>query len=77
MLHERGIVYAPDYAINAGGLINVAQEVVGYDAEVSRQKTLRIYDTMYEIFERAKRLNAPTYKVADILVEEKLAKVSK
>ena len=76
-LHARGILYAPDYAINAGGLINVAQEVMGYDAEVSRQKTLRIYDTMWEIFERAKRLNAPTYKVADILVEEKLARVSK
>ncbi|HEX7600181.1 MAG TPA: amino acid dehydrogenase [Polyangiaceae bacterium] len=76
-LHARGILYAPDYAINAGGLINVAQEVVGYDAGVSREKTLRIYDTMFEIFERAKRLNAPTYKVADILVEEKLAKVAK
>ena len=76
-LHARGILYAPDYAINAGGLINVAQEVLGYDAAVAHEKTLRIYDTMYEIFERAKRLKAPTYKVADILVEEKLAKVSK
>ena len=76
-LHARGILYAPDYAINAGGLINVAQEVLGYDAGASHAKTLRIYDTMYEIFERAKRLNAPTYRVADILVEEKLAKVSK
>lgn len=74
-LHARGILYAPDYAINAGGLVNVAQEVKGYDAKVSREKTLKIYDTMMEIFERSKKLVAPTYKVSDILVEEKLAKV--
>ncbi len=71
-LHARGILYAPDYAINAGGLVNVAQEVQGYDAKASREKTLKIFDTIYDICERSKRLNAPTYKVADILVEEKL-----
>ncbi len=72
-LHARGILYAPDYAINAGGLVNVAQEVVGYDAKVARDKTLRIYDTMMEIFERSQKVGAPTHKVADMLVEEKLA----
>ncbi|MBX3156500.1 MAG: Glu/Leu/Phe/Val dehydrogenase [Deltaproteobacteria bacterium] len=74
-LHARGILYAPDYAINAGGLINVAQEVKGYDAKASREKTLKIYDTIYDICERSKRLSAPTHKVADIMVEEKLAAV--
>ena len=72
-LHARGILYAPDYAINAGGLVNVAQEVKGYDAKISRERTLQIYDTIFEICERSKKLNAPTYKVADIMVEEKLA----
>ncbi|HSQ66242.1 MAG TPA: amino acid dehydrogenase [Polyangiaceae bacterium] len=72
-LHARGILYAPDYAINAGGLVNVAQEVKGYDAKAARDKTLKIYDTMMEIFERSKNLSAPTYKVADMFVEEKLA----
>lgn len=72
-LHARGILYAPDYAINAGGLINVAQEAKGYDAAVARDKTLKIYDTIMDICERSKKLAAPTYKVADILVEEKLA----
>jgi leucine dehydrogenase len=72
-LHARGILYAPDYAINAGGLVNVAQEVIGYDAKASRERTLKIYDTIYEICDRSRRLNAPTYKVADIMVEEKLA----
>jgi leucine dehydrogenase len=76
-LHARGILYAPDYAINAGGLVNVAQEVLGYDAEVSRAKTMKIYDTIYDIAERSAKLGAPTYKVADILVEEKLAALKK
>ncbi|MFT3692753.1 MAG: Glu/Leu/Phe/Val dehydrogenase dimerization domain-containing protein [Kofleriaceae bacterium] len=72
-LHARGILYAPDYAINAGGLVNVAQEAKGYDAKAAREKTLKIYDTMYEIFERSKKLNAPTYKVSDLMAEERLA----
>src|SRR5688572_422151 len=72
-LHARGILYAPDYAINAGGLINVAQEVVGYDEKASRENTMEIFNTIYEICDRSRRLNAPTYKVADIMVEEKLA----
>jgi leucine dehydrogenase len=72
-LHARGILYAPDYAINAGGLVNVAQEVIGYDANVSRAKVLKIYDTIWDISDRSKRLGTPTYKVADRMVEEKLA----
>jgi leucine dehydrogenase len=72
-LHQRGILYAPDYAINAGGLVNVAQEVQGYDAKASRERTLRIYDTIYEIAERSHKLHSPTHKIADIMVEEKLA----
>ena len=76
-LHARGILYAPDYAINAGGLVNVAQEVKGYDAKVAREKTLEIYDTIWDICERSKKLDAPTYKVADIMVEEKLAAAGK
>ena len=72
-LHARGILYAPDYAINAGGLVNVAQEVVGYDEAKSRAKTLQIHDTIAEIIDRSEKLKAPTYKVADMLVEERLA----
>ena len=76
-LHARGILYAPDYAINAGGLVNVAQEVKGYDAGKARERTLEIYGTILEICERSKKLGAPTYKVADIMVEEKLAAAPK
>jgi len=73
-LNARGILYAPDYAINAGGLINVAQEVVGYDAAVSRDRTLKIYDTIHEIAERSMKTLTPTFRVADLMVEEKLAR---
>jgi leucine dehydrogenase len=72
-LHARGILYAPDYAINAGGLINVAQEVNGYDAKAARDQTLKIFDTITDIAQRSAKLHAPTYRVADIMVEEKLA----
>ena len=76
-LHARGIIYAPDYAINAGGLVNVAQEVLGYDASKARENTLKIFDTIWEIADRAKKVGAPTYRIADMLVEEKLALVSR
>lgn len=72
-LMQRGILYAPDYAINAGGLVNVAQEVVGYDAEKATARTMEIYETIYEIAERAKKGMAPTYRIADTMVEERLA----
>lgn len=72
-LRQRGIVYAPDYAINAGGLINVAQEVAGYDEASVRTRTLRIYDTIFEILERAQRAECATSRIADAMVEERLA----
>jgi leucine dehydrogenase len=74
-LHARGILYAPDYAINAGGLVNVAQEVLGYDAQKARENTLEIFDTIYEITDRSAKTGTPTYRIADMMVEEKLARV--
>ncbi len=73
-LHARGILYAPDYAINAGGLVNVAQEAKGYDASVATKKTLEIFDTILDIAQRSERTQTPSYRVADIMVEERLAK---
>ena len=76
-VNARGILYAPDYAINAGGLINVAAEVTGYDAHKARARTMKIYDTIYEIAERSRKTLTPSYRVADLLVEEKLARVGR
>lgn len=75
-LMQRGILYAPDYAINAGGLINVAQEYAGYDADKSRTRTLQIYDTILEIAERAKKAMTPTDIIANKMVEERLSQVA-
>lgn len=69
-LFERGLLYAPDYAINAGGLINVAQEVVGYDATKARTRTLKIYDTILTIGERSIRDGEPPHRIADAMVAE-------
>ncbi len=72
VLLERGILYAPDYAINAGGLINVAQEYEGYDRSAAMNKAESIYATMREIFERAEAEKASPAVVADRIVEEVL-----
>lgn len=71
-LMQRGILYAPDYAINAGGLINVAEEAAGYNEERARERTLKIYDTIMQIAERAARAEAPTNRIADTMAEERL-----
>jgi len=73
-LMDRGILYAPDYAINAGGLVNVAQEILGYDADKARARTLEIYDTIFEIAERARRAMTPTDIIANKMVEERLSR---
>ena len=49
----------------------------GYDEKKSRDRVIRIYDTIYEIAERARKAMQPTYRIADTIVEEKLAKAGK
>ncbi len=72
-LFHRGIVYAPDFALNAGGLINVASEVSGYDEADVRARVDRIHDRIYEIVDRASRAMSPTHRVAHMMAQEKLA----
>ena len=71
-LARRGITYVPDYAINAGGLINVAQEVAGYDRAKALERAGRIYDTIDALLDRAKATGRRPEEVADHMVEEKL-----
>jgi leucine dehydrogenase len=59
--------------LHARGILYVAQEAVGYDEKKARDKTLRIHDTIAEIVDRSEKLKAPTHKVADMMVEERLA----
>lgn len=72
-LVARGIFYAPDYAINAGGLINVAQEVAGYDAEKARKRAAGVYDTIAQLIERARSTGRPPGQLADDLAAEIIA----
>jgi leucine dehydrogenase len=76
VLHERGILYAPDYAVNAGGLINVNAEVEGWDLERSHKKASEIYDTILKIVQIADDQGIPTYRAADRLAEDRIAEAT-
>ncbi|WP_221261418.1 branched-chain amino acid dehydrogenase [Cerasibacillus quisquiliarum] len=73
MLHEMGIVYAPDYVINSGGVINVADELQGYNEERALKKVETIYHTLGRVFEISKRDQIPSYIAADRMAEERIA----
>jgi leucine dehydrogenase len=77
MLHERGILYAPDYVINAGGLINVYGELQGWTPERSMRKAGEIYGTLLDIYELAKERGIPTYQAADRLAERRIESIGK
>lgn len=73
-LNERGILYAPDFIINAGGLINAAQEFAasGYNPRDARDKVDRIYDILAEVFRRAGKEGKSTSHVAGDIAEYNL-----
>jgi leucine dehydrogenase len=73
-LVRRGIFYAPDYAINAGGLINVAQEYAGYDADKARAKASEVYGTIAEIARRAIATGRPPGEISDEMAAEIIAR---
>ncbi|MBI3544440.1 MAG: Glu/Leu/Phe/Val dehydrogenase [Deltaproteobacteria bacterium] len=70
-LMRRGIVYAPDYAINAGGLINIYHEREGYDAARAYDHVAGIYRTIEEVLARADKENMPPHRIADRIAEER------
>ncbi|MFN8847568.1 MAG: Glu/Leu/Phe/Val dehydrogenase dimerization domain-containing protein, partial [Bdellovibrionales bacterium] len=68
-LKSRGILYAPDYVVNAGGLMNVFVELEGYSHDRAFDKTKRVYDNVLKVFEIAKAENIGTHTAADRLAE--------
>jgi leucine dehydrogenase len=76
MLEERGILYAPDYVINAGGLINVYGELSGWSPDRAKRKAGEIYETLKQLFEIAKEQGLPTYEAADRLAERRIEQVA-
>ncbi|HSC48404.1 MAG TPA: Glu/Leu/Phe/Val dehydrogenase dimerization domain-containing protein [Gammaproteobacteria bacterium] len=77
ILHKKGILYAPDYAINAGGLMNVSIELQGYDRERANRMVTGIYDIMGNIFKLADKEKMPTYRAADRLAEQRIAAIGR
>jgi len=77
MLEEKNILYAPDYVLNAGGLINVNSELEGWSAERAKRKAGEIYDTLLRLFDLAKEEGIPTYRAADRLAERRIEAVAK
>ena len=77
MLHAKGILYAPDYVINAGGVINVADELQGYSRDRAMKKVEGIYDRLLRVFEIAERDGVTPNKAADRMAEERIARLAK
>ncbi len=76
LLIKENILYAPDYVINAGGLINVANELEGYDKEKAFNQAEKIYDTLMGVFKRAKKESISTTKAAALQAEDRIKKIS-
>jgi leucine dehydrogenase len=71
VLMNRGILYAPDYVINAGGIIDVYHERTGFDRVEVLRHIEGIHDNLMEIFARARKEERPTGEVADAIAEER------
>jgi leucine dehydrogenase len=77
LLKQKDILYAPDFLINAGGLINVYSELMDYDRETALQQTRKIYDTTLEIFSKAEQEHITTHQAALKLAKERIANAKK
>jgi leucine dehydrogenase len=75
-LAGRGILYAPDYVINAGGLINVADELEGYNERRATKRVMRIEERIRSIIQISKRDDVATNVAADTLALERIAAIS-
>lgn len=77
LLIQKGIMYAPDYAINAGGLINVANELEGYRQDRALKQAEGIYDIISHILEISTKENIPTYEASNKIAEARLKQMGR
>lgn len=75
MLIDRGILYAPDYVINAGGMIHVACELEGYNEQRAYKQVEHIYDVILNILNYAEEHEVPTYSASNVLAERRIQQV--
>jgi len=76
-LHELGILYAPDYVINCGGVINVADELDGYNYDRALKKVEKVYDNVAKVLKIAKEFKIPTYIAADRMAEQRIERIGR
>jgi leucine dehydrogenase len=74
---KQGILYAPDFVVNAGGIINVFYELEGYNRERALSHAEKIYDTTWNLFQMAKKEGIPTYMAANKLGEQRLEAIAR
>jgi leucine dehydrogenase len=77
MLLDRGILYAPDYVINAGGLINMYSEIAGFNKKRTLQLTENIYDAIRNVLKLSKAENISTSEAANKIAEKRIADIKK
>lgn len=77
LLESKGILYCPDYVINAGGLINVYGEMINLDDQETLSQVDNIYDTLLEIFNKAKQEGLTTQEASKRLAEERIFRAKK
>jgi valine dehydrogenase (NAD+) len=76
-LDERGILYTPDYVVNAGGVVQVADEIEGFDFQRAKARVAKIFDTTRAIFELAAQDGVPPAVAADHLAERRITEVGR
>jgi leucine dehydrogenase len=76
-VRKAGILYAPDYVINSGGIINCYWEIQGYNRSAAMEQASKIYNTTLNIFEKAENMNIPTYLAANQIAEERIIAIGK
>jgi len=76
-LAERGIVYAPDYCVNAGGLMQVADELAGFDFDRAKARVATIFDTTLGVLERAADEGLPPSIAADRMAEQRMRDIGR
>jgi leucine dehydrogenase len=74
---DKGMIYAPDFALNAGGVINCYSEVKGFDSKWAMSKAEEIYQTIANIVRRSRSEGTPAYQIANKMAEERIESIGK
>src|SRR6185369_218003 len=77
LLEDRGILYAPDYVVNAGGVIQVADEIEGFNFERAKLRATKIYDTTKQLLQLASAEGVPPAVAADRMAERRMAEIGR